>query len=88
MTNHNRRYSKRVGLAAIGVQMRRWKIWQTVEEHVHIKQEVIRTRPLDRVPDAFINILAGGKERARGVGLAGRRRAVVLVAGVPVIVLL
>jgi hypothetical protein len=61
MTDYNRRYSKRASLAAMGVQMRRWKIWQAVEEHVHIKQKVIRYKPLDKLLDAFINILAGGR---------------------------
>lgn len=61
MTNYNRRYSKRASLAAIGIHMRRWEVWQTVEEHVHIKQKVIRYRPLDKLLDAFINILAGGR---------------------------
>jgi hypothetical protein len=61
MAKYNRRYSKRASLAAVGVQMRRWRIWETVEEHVHIKQKVIRYTPSDKLLDAFINILAGGR---------------------------
>jgi len=41
--------------------MRRWRIWETVSEHVRIKQKVIRHTPLDKLLDAFINILAGGQ---------------------------
>jgi len=35
-------------------------IWNVIEEHVHIKQKVLRHTPLDKVKDAFINIVAGG----------------------------
>jgi hypothetical protein len=41
--------------------MRRWQIWETVGKHVRIKQKVIRHTPLDKLLDAFINILAGGR---------------------------
>lgn len=61
MTDYNKRHSKRASLAAIGVQMRRWRIWETVGKHVRIKQKVIRHTPLEKLLDAFINILAGGK---------------------------
>lgn len=60
MTNYINRHSKRASLAAVGVQMRRCGIWETVEKYVHIKQKVILYTPLDKLLDAFINILAGG----------------------------
>ena len=61
MTDYSKRYSKRASLAAVGIQMRRWRIWETVGTHVRIKQKVIRHTPLDKLLDAFINILAGGE---------------------------
>ena len=61
MTDYSKRYSKRASLATIGIQMRRWRIWETVGKHVQIKQKVIRHTPLDKLLDAFINILAGGR---------------------------
>jgi hypothetical protein len=61
MTDYSKRYSRRASLAAVGIQMRRWRIWETVGEHVRIKQKVIRHTPLDKLLDAFINILAGGQ---------------------------
>lgn len=61
MTHYSRRHSKRASLAAIGIQMRRWRIWETVSRHVCIRQKVIRHTPLDKLLDAFINILAGGQ---------------------------
>jgi hypothetical protein len=36
------------------------KIWEEIEERVQIKQKVIRHTPLEKLMDAFINILAGG----------------------------
>lgn len=54
------RFSARASLAAVGVRMRQKGIWETVEKYVQIKQKVIKHRPLDKLLDAFINILAGG----------------------------
>lgn len=54
------RFSARASLAVMGKYVHQMKIWQTVEKHVHIKQKVIRHKPLDKLMDAFINILAGG----------------------------
>jgi hypothetical protein len=61
MTDYIKRHSKSASLAAVGIQMRKWRIWETVEKHVHIQQKVIRYAPLDKLLDAFINILAGGR---------------------------
>ena len=61
MADYNKRHSRHASLAAVGIQMRRWRIWETVGKHVHIKQKVIRHTPLDKLLDAFINILAGGR---------------------------
>ena len=61
MTDYSKRHSKRASLAAIGIQMRKWKIWETVGKHVRIRQKVIRHTPLEKLLDAFINILAGGR---------------------------
>jgi hypothetical protein len=44
----------------MGVWMQRRKLWDVVENHVHIKQKVIKHRPIDKLKDAFINIVAGG----------------------------
>lgn len=60
MKQYNR-YSARASLAAIGVYMRQLQIWQTVERQVQIKQKQVKHAPLDKLLDAFINILAGGQ---------------------------
>jgi hypothetical protein len=54
------RFSARASLAAVGLRMRQQGIWQVVEQSVHIKQKTIKHKPLDKLLDAFINILAGG----------------------------
>lgn len=54
------RFSSQAGLAAIGVHMQQTQVWQAVEEKVQIRQKTIKHRPLDKLLDAFINILAGG----------------------------
>jgi len=44
----------------MGMQMQWMGIWDTLEKHVDIQQKVIRHRPVDKLKDAFINIVAGG----------------------------
>jgi hypothetical protein len=60
MKQYNR-YSSRASLAAVGVYLRQRKVWESVEAHVQIKQKQIKHAPLDKLLDAFINILAGGQ---------------------------
>lgn len=60
MSKHNK-FSARASLAAIGVRMRQLGIWQVIEQHVQIHQKVIKHTPLNKLLDAFINILAGGQ---------------------------
>jgi hypothetical protein len=59
--DHYTRFSAQASLAAVGVRMRQMKIWQTIEQQVHIRQKTIKHRPSDKLLDAFVNILAGGQ---------------------------
>jgi len=59
--DHYTRFSGQASLAAVGVRMRQAKIWQTIEQQVHIGQKTIKHRPSDKLLDAFLNILAGGQ---------------------------
>ena len=61
MKNYNA-FSAYASLAVIGLRMRQMKIWKTIEEHVQIHQKTIRHTPLEKLLDAFINILAGGRD--------------------------
>lgn len=53
-------FSPRCSLVAVGMLMRKWDIWPVVEKRVHIKQKAIIHTPLEKLLDAFVNILAGG----------------------------
>jgi hypothetical protein len=52
--------SPRASLVAVGCWMQEQEIWETIGEHVRIRQKVLRHTPLDKLKDAFINIVAGG----------------------------
>jgi len=54
------RFSARASLAVVGVRMQQMQIWKSVEQHVDIKQKAIKYKPLEKLLDAFINILCGG----------------------------
>lgn len=54
------RFSPRASLTLIGLLARQMGIWDLIEEEVHIRQKVIKHTPLDKLKDAFINIIAGG----------------------------
>lgn len=54
-------FSPRSSLAAVGLLMRHMGIWTVVERCVHVKQKTVRHSPLEKLLDAFINILAGGQ---------------------------
>jgi hypothetical protein len=53
-------FSARASLAVVGLWMQEQDLWAKIEDQVQIEQKTIRHRPLDKVKDAFINILAGG----------------------------
>jgi len=59
MNNHIR-FSPRASLAMTGICMQQMGIWQMVSEHVTVKQKVMVHTPLEKLQDAFINIMAGG----------------------------
>ena len=54
------KYSARASLITAGLRMGQMNVWPTIQENVHIKQKVLLHTPLDKMKDAFINILAGG----------------------------
>ena len=53
-------FSARASLTAVGEWMQRQGIWEAVTRRVQIRQKTLRHRPLDKVLDAFIAMLAGG----------------------------
>lgn len=59
--NKHTKFSARASLAAPSVRMRQSGIWQVIDQHVQIEQKVIKYNPLNKLLDAFNNILAGGQ---------------------------
>ena len=54
-------FSARSSLVAVGLLMRRMGIWAVVKKRVQIKQKTVKHTPVEKLLDAFINILAGGQ---------------------------
>ena len=52
-------YTPHATLAAIGVKIRSLKLFDTIKEHVFIKQKTIKHTPIEKLNDAFIATLAG-----------------------------
>jgi hypothetical protein len=55
----SRLFTARAPLAALGLKLRSLKLFETISEHVHIKQKTIKHTPIEKLTDAFIAILAG-----------------------------
>jgi hypothetical protein len=54
-----RLYTPRATLCALGMKARSLKLFDTIAEHVRIRQKTIRHTPIEKLADAFIAILAG-----------------------------
>jgi hypothetical protein len=54
-----RLYSPRATLCAIGIKLRSLKFFDTIADHVKVKQKTIKHTPVEKLTDAFIAILAG-----------------------------
>jgi hypothetical protein len=54
-------YSPRASLAITGICTQQMNIWEMIGEKVKIDQKTVKHTPLNKVQDAFITILAGGK---------------------------
>lgn len=52
-------YSPRATLCAIGIKLRSMKLFDTIADHVKVKQKTIKHTPVEKLTDAFIAILAG-----------------------------
>lgn len=52
-------FSPHASLCALGPKIRSLKLFDTISKHVFIKQKAIKHKPVDKLFDAFIAILAG-----------------------------
>jgi hypothetical protein len=53
-------FTARASLAAFGLRIQAWGVWEVIRHHLQIKQKVREHQPLDKLLDCFINMLAGG----------------------------
>jgi hypothetical protein len=53
-------FSARASLMVVGVWMQSRGIWDRVEETVQIKQKVVKYRPIEKLLDGLISMVAGG----------------------------
>src|SRR5215203_3177755 len=58
-TSAARLYTPRATLCALGVKVRSLKLFETISEHVRIRQKTIKHTPVEKLQDAFIAILSG-----------------------------
>jgi hypothetical protein len=60
MSKHtSQHFSPRASLCTLGPKIRSLKLFDTISNHVFIKQKTIKHKPVDKLLDAFIVILAG-----------------------------
>src|SRR5215212_2788718 len=54
-------FSPRASLCALAAKIRTLKLFETISEQVHIHQKTVKHKPIDKLCDAFIAILAGAQ---------------------------
>ena len=54
-------FTSRATLLALGIKMEQLKIMETIGQYVTIAQKTIKDSPLDKLTDALMTILAGGR---------------------------
>lgn len=54
-------YSPRASLAIVGMNIQQMEIWDMIGQQVKIQQKTVTHTPLQKLQDAFINIMAGGQ---------------------------
>lgn len=52
--------TEQASMALLAQQMERMKIWETIGQMVHIQQKTVQHSPLEKLEDAFLNIISGG----------------------------
>ncbi len=55
----SRLFTARAPLAALSLKLRSLKLFETISQHVKIKQKTIKHTPIEKLTDAFIAILSG-----------------------------
>lgn len=58
--NESNQFTPCASLAMLGLQFQHLQMWQVITHQVQIKQKVLTHRPLEKLQDSFVNMLAGG----------------------------
>lgn len=58
-TSTTKTFTGSASLAALGLKLRACKLFEPIEQSVHIAQKTVKDRPSDKLYDAWISILAG-----------------------------
>jgi hypothetical protein len=59
ITNVTSHFTPAASLAAVGIKLRELKMFEPIEQGVHIKQKTIKYSPTQKLYDSFITLLAG-----------------------------
>lgn len=59
ITETTRHFTPAASLAALGVKLHHMKVFELIEQRVHIAQKTVTYRPIDKLYDGFIALLAG-----------------------------
>ncbi len=59
ITETTRHFTPAASLAALGVKLHHMKVFERIEQRVHIAQKTVKYRPIDKLYDGFIALLAG-----------------------------
>jgi len=59
ITSPTGHYTPAASLAALGVKLQQIKLFEPIEQLVHIAQKTVKYRPIDKLSDSFIAMLAG-----------------------------
>ena len=75
------KYTSVLPLTAIGVKTRKMKLFEPIEREVKIQQKIIKHRPVDKLLDGYIAILAGAQGMVEVNKRVRAERAVQLAFG-------
>ena len=59
ITNVTTHFTPAASLAALGIKLQQLKVFEPIEQRVHIAQKTIKYSPTQKLYDSFITLLAG-----------------------------
>ncbi len=65
ITNVTTHFTPAASLAALGIKLQQLKVFEPIEQRVHIAQKTIKYSPTQKLYDRFITLLAGAHGMVR-----------------------